>query len=1016
MDWKRWTYYEWNRKLGEYFLGARGPEERDAPIERIAATPEELARVAGEPPENAVAVVEAFAALIRRELKPGQGFCDYCLGYHWDPDDYPPFFAMLWFTCLVAYGYPERGGSFSERWSGALGKAESFHAPGADKPCLPALWQSVADWTRERQANGSDIRRLDLPSDVGRRTVIGYSHFLAFPNRFDRAKLRSLLEDTDLVGTDPPIQLLLDTLLRQRRIFSSEFQEDLDEFIREYQNGTRDPRASPFWRAVRQEAISASETSAPQAPTASMIFAVDDDGLFPVLTVSEAFAPPEGYLVEAFDDGSFGRRLVGPEGDRELPIREAFASGRFLGLRDARFLRSGVMPLRESDLGLYLPASGEDVHGCRSALVQESLVQEFTKLFRGIARPSIIAGWAEVHDAHIRQVDELPPVLGHAISLLRTTELPSVAFVGGIPASDGFLLVPGFLPHLRAPGVLNLEVMFPNGSRVACTPSTVIGEWTLPDGLAEAGEYAIVATWPVQTNAGPLSRERTAVLRLRAHALSNEYKGLPSGAYYEESCPEHEREVTAPDEPHLTVTTDDPRRSSDTLEFDVTARWLGPGVGEMSLAPRRGFDWLAVGPKKRPELLVYVGGHDAPTPPRAARSPDAGDRRHWLKALHVNESQRWYRVPDTLEYVPWPEAPLAIRDAWAAYRRHTVTDVAEPCEPTDLETAVFSPLPRSEPDVRVDRVLEAIAATSVARRGLRYSFLADLFAQLLGHRDLLLVRQLIRSWVESGVIDEVRHAVTGRIALVARRLRFVLVRRGPAVDATLTGLVTPIMRRLVMEAAHRLGMTVIEMQPGSPWQPGVLRVRGHLNRIEEISASLALSPPLWLDWPSRTGVPPGLDANAALQSLFRTTPPNSFVHEASWDWEDGTFKRCATQSMDGAQLSRRIDRNQVRIYVLSLNGTALSWTFQRSWALLAAYDLRGTPGFVADEANGRLTSRGRAPLHLPLPIARLCTVIGEGLPGPSATSTAARLEYMYPFGRRLFSMIRQVVPASWLMQ
>jgi hypothetical protein len=234
VDWKRWPYYEWNRKLAEHFLGVHHSEDRDTPLERIAATPEELARVAGEPAENAEPVVEAFAALIRRELKPGQGFCDYCLGYHSDSDDYPPFFAMLWFTCLVAYGYPERGGSFSERWGEALGKIDSFQAPGADRPCLPGLWQSVAVWTRERQATGADIRRLDLPSDVGRRTVIGYSHFLTFPNRFDRAKLRSLLDEADLLGTDPPIQLLLDTLLRQRRTFSNEFQEDLEEFVREY--------------------------------------------------------------------------------------------------------------------------------------------------------------------------------------------------------------------------------------------------------------------------------------------------------------------------------------------------------------------------------------------------------------------------------------------------------------------------------------------------------------------------------------------------------------------------------------------------------------------------------------------------------------------------------------------------------------------------------------------------------------------------------------------------------------
>ena len=265
-DWTRWTYYDWNRQLAQYFLAARTPEERIIAIERIASTTEELARVAGVDRSHAPAVAEAFVGRVR-QLKPGQGFCDYCLGYQSDSDDeYPPFFAMLWFTCLIAYGHPEGGGgSFSQRLTKALGKSENFNTPGADSSCLPTLWERVAQWSEERQRNGANIRRLVLPVNVGHRTVIGYSHFLAFPNRFDRAKLAVLLREADFVGAEPPIRLLVDTLLRNRRIFSDEFREDLQDFLEEYRRGLRDPRENAFWRAIRQEAMSPSEPAESEA-------------------------------------------------------------------------------------------------------------------------------------------------------------------------------------------------------------------------------------------------------------------------------------------------------------------------------------------------------------------------------------------------------------------------------------------------------------------------------------------------------------------------------------------------------------------------------------------------------------------------------------------------------------------------------------------------------------------------------------------------------------------------------
>ena len=372
---------------------------------------------------------------------------------------------------------------------------------------------------------------------------------------------------------------------------------------------------------------------------------------------------------------------------------------------------------------------------------------------------------------------------------------------------------------------------------------------------------------------------------------------------------------------------------------------------------------------------------------------------------------RYFRVGKA-DCVPWAVASTNVREAWLLYKRHTVEEPADVVEETSLDTLSISPPPREVPDARVDVVVDAIAALSTERRGLAYRLLSDLFSQLLGHEDFGLIRQLIRAWTEAGLIDEVRHAVSGRTTFLARRPRLVLLRRGPAVDATLVGLVPPVTRRQFADAATRLGLPIRELRASNRWQPTILRVRGQRDHIEQLRNMMNLVPSVWLDWPDRERIPDGLDAAAALRTLFTTTPPNSFSHDARWEWSDSNFVRGEAEAAEGIQLSRRMNPNQLRIYVVSSDGIPVCWTYQRSWALVAAYERRGTPPFVADRVGGRLKSVGRSPVHLPLPIARLCILIGEGAAGPSAMSLA-RSEYVYPFGRRLFGLIQQVVPPAW---
>ena len=149
-----WSYVDWNERLVNYTLGDH--DGISGPVERIAATPAELAVVAGVNPDDANAVARAFADACKATLSsgvssvgsvridPGVSWLPVAIGRRRQPRS-PPFFAMLWFTCLVAYGYPDAEGGLHSRLSQLLGSTSFPH-------CLPSVWAEASAWTRVRRA------------------------------------------------------------------------------------------------------------------------------------------------------------------------------------------------------------------------------------------------------------------------------------------------------------------------------------------------------------------------------------------------------------------------------------------------------------------------------------------------------------------------------------------------------------------------------------------------------------------------------------------------------------------------------------------------------------------------------------------------------------------------------------------------------------------------------------------------------------------------------------------------
>jgi hypothetical protein len=188
-----------------------------------------------------------------------------------------------------------------------------------------------------------------------------------------------------------------------------------------------------------------------------------------------------------------------------------------------------------------------------------------------------------------------------------------------------------------------------------------------------------------------------------------------------------------------------------------------------------------------------------------------------------------------------------------------------------------------------------------------------------------------------------------------------------------------------------------------------------VSALEELARLTGLDIPTWLDWPSLDQLPPHFDVNTAYRALPDRSEPKSYQQNAWWDWTSMMFRRRAQpESPSDVELERRSHLDGTSIYVVSSGGQTCCWTSVRNWALLFAYELKGVPPFKQDR-GGTLSCDGLSPVHLPLPIARLCTLLGVAVPGPVFADRNVR-SYRYSFGPRLFHLIEraEAIPAAWI--
>ncbi|MBK9145168.1 MAG: hypothetical protein IPM23_21965 [Candidatus Melainabacteria bacterium] len=270
----------------------------------------------------------------------------------------------------------------------------------------------------------------------------------------------------------------------------------------------------------------------------------------------------------------------------------------------------------------------------------------------------------------------------------------------------------------------------------------------------------------------------------------------------------------------------------------------------MSSEPRNNFDWIAIGKIKTPRDLVFIGDIEAPTLPDSGRSPNSRDRRYWKKAF-TSPARVSLLLND--KYLPLDEEPR-LQEIYTSYKRRcfaqeSATKTTRSCESSRIDAIVEREEKKVEPIKSVMMVLNALSALSQSKRGIPLKEFQDIIGKTLKTSDFHAREHLIRGWSESGVIDLLRRQDRSQTIVVPRKPRFILVRKGPTVDATLVGLATTNVVSAIESVSNRISFSKISAP--SEYQPYLLRIENtRPDEVQSLSERIGLPPPEWLYYQS----------------------------------------------------------------------------------------------------------------------------------------------------------------------
>ena len=1004
--WFEWSYSEWNQELFNYVFSKRTGTS-PVPVERIAATPEELVLVGRDFQAHPDDITRTYVSCMRSCLPHGSvSFERFCrqLTSSWSEEEVPPFFAMLWLTCLVSYGYPTDSSGFHERIALVFGRQEPMS-------CLPALWELTQHWTSSTES----YRTLILPPRDDRyRTNIGFSWFLTFPHHHDRRKLRQLLHQNDLIGEEPPIHDVVKALVVDKEVFSRYFRTDLGNFVDDFIHQRASVRDSPFWRAVRQEALAGdTQNENIYSQIALMATYDEDESLFLYLACNDEADVPDDFEKNPLDEIDGYSYYLTRQGSTEGIVEGLIAGNCSPKIPAAtRSFNRGVLVFQQVGLGEYSLSGGSAAAGANLALVHTDRLSAFIGAFQGIPNPSRFSDWYEVRNCSVKIDEKLPVGLEDVRHLQETMPPIGIRFVGGIRTTEGFHAFPGFLPTVRFVGADEIKVTGINSKREfnAESINTEKSEWQLPDDLAreEPDTWIIEAYWQA-----PQGQQSTrALLNLVKRQLHFDYKRLGIGRYFYETANPGEALLIDTDEIPLAHELDSEQPEADLLEYQYDIKYLGTGLGDISWRRMPDHDWMLRSKNGHPSLLLYLGDLQNPRTVSNLKSNQPKNRRNWSKALNAPligiRSARG-------EIEPIDRYPV-VQDYLTQLRKQSLPSTSRQLLEGNF---IVEPDPPSwfgiSPSSRVDSFADALAALAVRTSGISHKKVIELASYLIDDHtsnDFGLLFDVLRGWSECGAFDVTHTQGSPQNKVLVRRPRLVCYRIGMSIKAVVMGLVPSVLKAQILQLASSHAIAVDNIRPPCRWMPELLVLEcDDIKLLRTFSHELSLGSLQWLRWPSVANWEP------ELQDLRRDTPPGSYLTTATWDFQEGRFKRTDISKHDAAgsfvTIEKRVHRERCPIYVLLLDAEPIEWSFIRNWVILLGYSIRGEqcPFTYTDSTPIRSRIKG---VYLPLSFGRYCAALGDGLAGPSIDDNGDTFEasYIYPIGYKYRDILLKKLPDS----
>ncbi|HTL67248.1 MAG TPA: hypothetical protein VL200_06280 [Lacunisphaera sp.] len=937
-SWQSWGVEEWGERLLEHFF-ARRPGGSQADVSSLPACGEELARVAGNPPANAVQVRGRFVAAVIEASVPAGGLLEHAL-QGWsplEPEKRPPVLAHLYVTCLAASENAVDGNHGKDEFIGPLGILCSGHVGSLEN--LPKLWERLREWLNAGR-NPRHYRGLSLPDPAAWRRV-GYSVRIAFPCRHDRNELATVLGVAGLSDGDPPVARVITAVAAERRRFRRTFIEAFDDFRALWEAaGRNDPNLLEhrFWLAARS--VSGDSDMGGGSGTRMGAVAVIgyefDDALIPLLvsTGPRLIQAPFASVALEFQIGEYTHGIVFDADASSGRFEEA--SRRALGGTSPAWapagVRQGLVLFMEGRMGYMESAERDQLAAATVALVRDDLAKEFRTRFghtRTKQKPARVPGWQEFRDFAVTTLPasalEQSPLARCGI-LYETFERPRIRISKGIRCDDGYLGIPEHLPEIAIDAVDAVTFQFGEAATVDLVRSNGT-KWTFPvQGLTASG--VLVASLN-----GRIVDQR-AITFHREPASEQPRRPTQPADWFTEGV----RGTTIFSE----LSGAGPGR--DLASWLRTTAYLGANVGQFT-SDGNDAVWL-VRRSGAQKVVTRTANHaDGGVPSYQAK--DAGLARKWRKWVFNSDpfDQNTFQARRMIRSVANGDLPAQ--------------DLT--IQPPDLN---YSPIVQREA-AEVDEVIAVLSGRCSTRTGIPdyewYSYL-----RLLNAGDAIsTLEPIVRAWTEACLLDHLWHSRWRRPVVFARKPSFVVFEEAGSFHATLTGLTLRSTRKAVEDEARRRGVACANIGSLSRYVPSTVRISADSSRTLQDLATAVRIPTEFLE--------ADLDRLAAVRNLdIGSAPITGYgVGSPISDWAVG---RAAPA---GVSVHRYTRNDRPDIWVAE-RGEERLWSYSFNNARLAACRLAGVAPLAARGSN----EFDAAVAYLPLPFARILGVIASARSGP----------------------------------